>query len=98
MEDMLNNVSPMTFMLVSAIVWLSGLFVWLIKKFVDSFEKNTATMTRVGQSLDGVERKLETSVERDIEIVKMLEKIHARQDGVPSVNVHLPENVKNGSN
>jgi len=94
----LETLPPMTLMLVSAIVWLSGLFVWLIKRFVDSFEKNTEVMTRVSGALDAIDRKLDTSAERDLETVKMLEKIHARQIDPPSVNVVMGDHSKsNGS-
>ena len=91
MIEGLEHLPPMTLMLVSAIIWLSGLFVWLIKRFVDSFEKNT-------EVIDAIDRKLDTSADRDLETVKMLEKIHARQIDPPSVNVVMPDNMKaNGS-
>jgi hypothetical protein len=65
---------------------------------VDSFEKNTEVMTRVSGALDAIDRKLDTSADRDLETVKMLEKIHARQIDPPSVNVVMPDNMKaNGS-
>jgi hypothetical protein len=66
------------YLLFTGIVWLSGLFVWLIKKFMASYEKNTVTLVRLHDTLEGVDRKLDTAADRDVEIVKTLAAIHAK--------------------
>lgn len=72
------NFTQLDAVLIAGIVWLSGVFVWLIRKFVSSYEKNTVTMTKVQDTLEGVDRKLDTAADRDVEIVKTLSAIHAR--------------------
>lgn len=74
----LADLSPINYILIAGIVWLSGVFIWLIKKFVSSFEKNTVVMTKVQGTLEGVDRKLDSAADRDLEIVKTLSAIHAR--------------------
>ena len=71
-----------TGLLMAGIIWLSGVFVWLIKRFVDSFEKNTVVMAKVDKTLDAMDRKIDASTERDLEMLKTIEKIAARQEFV----------------
>jgi len=79
MHAWLAELTPMNMVLVTGIVWLSGVFIWLIKKFVSSYEQNTKVITKVQDTLDGVDKKLDAASTRDVEIVRTLAAIHARQ-------------------
>jgi len=74
----MSELTPMNMVLVSGVIWLSGVFLWLIKRFVASYDKNTTAMVGVKDTLEGVDRKLDTAANRDIEIVRTLAAIHAR--------------------
>lgn len=73
------ELTPMNMILIAGIIWLSGVFIWLIKKFVCSYQENTKTMTKVQDTLEVVDRKLDAASTRDVEIVRTLAAIHARQ-------------------
>lgn len=66
------------YILVTGIVWLAGVLIWLLKKFLSSYDKNTTSNVRLHETLQGVDRKLDTAAERDLEIVRTLSAIHAR--------------------
>lgn len=85
--SLISELTPVNYVLMSGIVWLSGVFIWLIRKFVRSYEQNTTTMTRVSDTLQAVDRKLDTAAERDLEISKTLAAIHARGNFPAAVRV-----------
>ncbi len=74
----LAELTPLNYVLMSGIIWLSGVFIWLIRRFVRSYEQNTGTMTKVQVTLEAVDHKLEKAADRDLEIAKTLSAIHAR--------------------
>jgi len=78
MQSWMAELTPMNMVLLTGIIWLSGVFLWLIKNFVKSYDKNTTAMTQVKDTLEGVDRKLDTAANRDVEIVRTLSAIHAR--------------------
>lgn len=77
MTEFADQLTPLNVALTTGIVWLSGVFVWLIRKFMSSYEQNTKAMTKVSETLGAMDRKLEASVDRDVEIIKMLAEINA---------------------
>lgn len=90
-NKILPELTAMNIILIIGIVWLSGVFIWLTRKFVASYEGNTQTMTEVRDTLRGVDKKLDTAAERDVEIVRTLAAIHARQSPARVDLVNKPE-------
>lgn len=84
--SILSELTPLNYVLITGIVWLSGVFVWLVRKFVRSYEQNTVTMTKVQDTLEAVDHKLEKAADRDLEIAKTLSAIHAR-GAAPAVSL-----------
>jgi len=81
MSIWMDALTPINMILVTGIVWLSGVFIWLIKKFVVSYAENTKVITKVQDTLESVDKKLDAASMRDMEIVSTLSAIHARQSG-----------------
>lgn len=79
MSQFSSEMTLLNYVLIAGLVWLSGVFIWLIKVFVDAYAKNTAVITKVQGTLEGVDKKLDSAAERDSRIVATLAAIHARQ-------------------
>lgn len=85
LNTVLSKLTLLDGVLFLGIVWLSGVFLWLIKKFVSSYEKNTSIMTKVETTLDSMDRKLDTAADRDVEIIRALERVNTRHEFRPKV-------------
>ncbi len=54
--------------LMAGISWLSVLFVWLLRRFIRSYDDNTKMLTCINATITAMDRKLDaaTSVDREI--------------------------------
>lgn len=87
-EKLLPLLTPLNMVLIFGIVWLSGVFLWLIRKFVSSYEKNTEINTKLQGTMEAVDRKLDTAAERDLRVAETLAAINAKQDA-KTAEIHV---------
>lgn len=87
-EKLLPFLTPLNMVLIFGIVWLSGVFLWLIRKFVSSYEKNTEINTKLQGTMEAVDRKLDTAAERDLRVAETLAAINAKQDA-KTAEIHV---------
>lgn len=85
MGQFTGEMTLLNYVLMAGMIWLSGVFVWLIKKFICSYGENTKVLTKVQDTLEGIDHKLDAASVRDVEIVRTLSAIHARQAPVVTV-------------
>lgn len=64
----ISDLSVLDTVLGSGIMWLSVVFIWLLKKFIESYNQNTRVMTDVSKTLVAMDQKLDNanSVDREI--------------------------------
>jgi len=62
------DLSTLDSVLIAGIIWLSGVFLWILKKFIASYNQNTRVMAEVSKTLVAMDQKLDTAnaVDRDI--------------------------------
>lgn len=73
--NILNQLSLLDSVLIAGIVWLSGVFIFLLKKFISSYDCNTKVMTEVSKTLVSMDQKLDTAKNVDREILVELARI-----------------------
>ena len=71
----LTDLSALNGALVSGIGWISIMFVWLLRKFICSYNKNTMVMTEVGKTLNSMDQKLNNANNVDREILVELARL-----------------------
>jgi type VI protein secretion system component VasK len=71
----INELSVLDSVLIAGIVWLSGVFLWILRKFICSYNQNTTVMTEVGKTLTAMDQKLDTANNVDREILVELARI-----------------------
>ncbi len=71
----LTDLSALNGALVSGIAWLSLVFVWLLRKFICSYNKNTTVMTEIGKTLSAMDQKMNNANNVDREILVELARL-----------------------
>lgn len=69
MNAFLANISVLDGTLILGIMWLSGVFIWLLKRFIRSYDDNTRTLTAINSTLQVMDKKLDTATTVDREIL-----------------------------
>ena len=72
------NISDLTLLdsaLITGIIWLSGVFLWILRKFICSYNQNTTVMTDVCKTLVAMDQKLDNANNVDREILVELARI-----------------------
>lgn len=73
--EFLTGLTVLNIVLISGITWLSGLFVWLLKKFITSYDTNTKVLTTLNETIRVMDKKLDVATEVDREILLELAKL-----------------------
>jgi len=58
MEALLDQLSPLNMVLVFGIVWLSGVYVWLLKRFIKSYDENTHALSCINGTMKAMDAKI----------------------------------------
>lgn len=72
----LDALSMLDTVLITAIIWLSGMFVWLLKRFIKSYDENTRTLVAINSTMQVMDKKLDTATTVDREILIQLAQIN----------------------
>jgi hypothetical protein len=67
--DWMAEFTVMNMVLGTGIIWLSGMFVWLLKRFTKSYDENTRTLVEINKTMQVMDRKLDTATQVDREIL-----------------------------
>lgn len=73
--NILNQLSVLDSVLIAGIIWLSGVFLFILRKFLSSYNTNTEVMTGVGKTLVAMDQKLDMANNVDREILVELARI-----------------------
>jgi len=65
----LVGLSPLNVILICGITWLSGMFVWLLKRFIKSYDDNTRTLVEINRTMQVMDKKLDMATQVDREIL-----------------------------
>lgn len=68
MIEVVQSLTLLNGILLAGISWLSILFVWLLKRFIRSYDDNTRTLVAINATITAMDSKLDaaTSVDREI--------------------------------
>ena len=69
------SLTPVNVVLLGGITWLSGMFVWLLKRFIKSYDDNTRTLVEINKTIMAMDAKLDTANEIDREILLELARV-----------------------
>lgn len=69
------DLSTLELVLLGGITWLSGLFVWLLKRFIKSYDHNTKTISEINKTMQEMDRKLDAATQVDREILLELARV-----------------------
>jgi len=66
--NIIGDLSVLDSVLIAGIIWLSGVFIYLLKKFITSYDCNTEALTGISKTLVAMDQKLdnENDVHREI--------------------------------
>lgn len=73
----IDALSVLDTVLITGIIWLSGMFVWLLKRFIKSYDENTRTLVAINSTMQVMDKKLDTATTVDREILIQLAKINS---------------------
>ena len=90
-----SQFSTLEAVLIMGIIWLSGVFLYMLRKFVVSFEANTRVMDEVGRTLVSMNDKLATAERRDERVEALLRELNVQQEP-PKVEVIVPDRQSHG--
>lgn len=65
----MGDLSALDMVLMTGIIWLSGMFVWLLKRFIKSYDDNTKTLVAINATMQVMDKKLDTATQVDREIL-----------------------------
>lgn len=65
----MTDFTVMNMVLGTGIIWLSGMFVWLLKRFIKSYDENTRTLVEINGTMRAMDKKLDMATEVDREIL-----------------------------
>lgn len=77
MMSLLGSFTPLDTVLIAGIVWLSGMFVWLLRRFIRSYDENTKTLIAINATMQVMDKKLDTATTVDREILMELARIRS---------------------
>ncbi len=68
MNTWMVGLSALEVVLLGGIGWMSGMFVWLLRRFIKSYDENTRTLIAINATMQVMDKKLDTAttVDRDI--------------------------------
>ena len=75
-ESWMSELSALNIVLILGISWLSVLFVWLLKRFIKSYDDNTRTLVAINQTMLTMDRKLDAATTVDREILIQLAQVN----------------------
>lgn len=75
-EGWMEGLSTLNIVLIFGISWLSVLFVWLLKRFIKSYDDNTRTLVAINQTMQQMDRKLDAATTVDREILIQLGQVN----------------------
>ena len=70
-----NQLTVLDGVLVTGIIWMAGVLIWVIKRYMTSYNSNTIALVTINKTLISMDQKLLTATEVDRDILVELARL-----------------------